>query len=106
KIGKILSDRPDPPSLKELAESVGVSVGYLSYRYPVLSKNVVIKHKKHADEAMRMKRSLALAKALDYFVSEKYGYVGSSRKQAYKILREETGLPKFVLKSAIQKAYE
>lgn len=39
------------------------------------------------------------------FISEKYAQAPKSRKQAYRQLQEETGLPKWVLKNAIQTAY-
>jgi len=42
---------------------------------------------------------------LDFFLKDKYAKYSKSRKQAYKVLREETGLPKFILKDAIQTAY-
>ncbi len=47
----------------------------------------------------------AQASALAFFIDEKYSTQQKSRKQAYRVLREETGLPKFMLKRAIQSAY-
>ncbi len=94
-----------PPSLKEVARLIEVSVGYLNYRYPVIVKTIVEKHQKYEANLMRQKRYRAQEFALKFFIDDKYRSYNKSRKQAYKVLRDETGLPKFMLKSAIQNAY-
>lgn len=58
------------------------------------------------EQEMEAKRLRAKCCAMSFFVDEKYAEHTNSRKQAYRVLREETGLPKFVLKNAIKSAYE
>lgn len=58
------------------------------------------------EQEMEDKRLRAKCCAISFFVDEKYAGCTKSRKEAYRVLRAETGLPKFVLKSAIKSAYE
>lgn len=91
-------------SLKAVARELGVSVGYLEYRFPVQVRHIVDRSSRfHAEQQLR-KRRLAQQNALRYFTEES-GNAPKSRKQAYRSIREETGLPKFMLKQAIQEAY-
>lgn len=93
-----------PPSLKQVAKSTNVSVGYLEYRYPVLSKSIVNEHTAHVTHEKLIRRYKAQEAALKYYCDKPlHGVV--SRKRAYKELRQETRLPKFLLKRAIQTAY-
>ncbi len=105
KIRRELKMAEQPLSLHELAREVGVSVGYLDYRFSALAKSVVKNHKDHVEHEMLRKRYHAQASALAFFLEEKYQEQPKSRKQAYRTLREETGLPKFMLRRAIQSAY-
>lgn len=105
KINKVLVHSKEPPSLKSLAEAVNISVGYLDYRHPVLAKSVVKEHQEYIERKQQKKIHYAQSVALKYYNDEKYSKVNKSRKQAYRVLREETGLPKFMLKKAIQDAY-
>jgi len=100
-----LKNNRTPPSLRALARQVNVSVGYLEYRHPVLVANVVRRHKLYSDELMLKKLHRAQSSALDFFLGEKYNGERKSRKQAYRTLRAETGLPKQILRRAIQTAY-
>jgi len=94
-----------PPSLRMLSKINHVSVGYIDYRHPMLAKKIVERHKEFHEKLMLKKRYKAQIAAMDYFGSDKYERYHKSRKQAYKVLREETGLPKFILKKAIQDAF-
>ncbi|MFL0798006.1 MAG: TniQ family protein [Cellvibrionaceae bacterium] len=105
KVKRYLREHTNPPSLAELARAVGVSTGYLEYRHPVLSKDVVVKHQLYLEHEKLRKTYRAQELALKFFLDEKYAKQPKSRKQAYRVLREETGLPKWVLKDAIQVAY-
>lgn len=93
-----------PPSLKQVARELGLSVGYLEYRFPVLSKKIVTEHSDFVSREKLKRIYRAQEAALRYFCAlsllEK-----PSRKRAYKELRCETQLPKFLLKRAIQTAY-
>lgn len=94
-----------PPSVSELASRVGVSVGYLEYRHPSLVADLVAKHQAYEQQQRLKKIYYAQRAALEFFLDEKYAYAPKSRKQAYKTIREETGLPKHLLRRVIQTAY-
>jgi len=104
-VKRLLTVSGAPPSLKALARALGVSVGYLEYRHPVLVRDIVTRHAEH-EEHERLKRIYKAQRvAMDFFLAEKYAKEPHSRKQAYRALRAETGLPKFLLKRSIQTAY-
>lgn len=105
KLLKTIAEMDRPPSLRKLSQINGVSVGYIDYRYPMLAQKIVEKHKEYHELIMLKKHYKAQVAAMNYFGSIKYDEFHKSRKQAYKVLREETGLPKFILKKAIQRAY-
>jgi len=94
-----------PKTLRQLANEAGVSVGYLRHRYPVLVARASRVRREYEDRKMLRKRYYAQKAALDFFLSECFGGALMSRKSAYKKLRADTGLPKWVLKNAIQQAY-
>lgn len=106
KIRRVIKLSESPLSLKELARQTEMSVGYLQYRYPALTSDVVSKYMSYQEKKKLQKLYLAQRKALDFFIDEKYSRLHHSRKQAYKTLKDETGLPKFLLKRCIQNAYQ
>ncbi len=94
-----------PLSLKATAKELGVSVGYLEYRFPTQVKEITARYQ-HFKQVEHLKKIyLAQKRSLEYFLSESEGGTPKSRKQAYRLLKAETGLPKWVLKKAIQTAY-
>lgn len=100
------SDQSDEPmSLKATARWLGVSVGYLEYRFPVQVKAITARYKHFKQVEHLKKLYLAQRRSLEYFLSESEGCAPKSRKQAYRLLKEETGLPKWILKNAIKTAY-
>lgn len=94
-----------PLSLKATARNLGVSVGYLEYRFSTQVKEITTRYKHFKQVEHHKKIHLAQQRALEYFLSESEDLAPKSRKQAYRLLKEETGLPKWVLKKAIQTAY-
>lgn len=94
-----------PISLKELARMGEVSVGYIEYRFPDLAKQVTERHQRYQQRERLINRYRAQAAALRFFTDDHYSDHSRSRKEAYRVLREETKLPKWVLKNAIQTAY-
>jgi hypothetical protein len=94
-----------PLSLKGTAKELGVSIGYLKYRFPVQVEEITTRYKLFKEEDYLKKIYLAQKRSLEYFMSRAGNTSPKSRKQAYRQLREETGLPKWVLKKAIQTAY-
>jgi AraC-like DNA-binding protein len=104
---KELNESDDTPmSLKATAKALGVSIGYLEYRFPAQVRLIVDRHQSYLDQDHLRKVYLAQTQALQYFLDISENRVSKSRKHAYKQLREETGLPKWVLKKAIQTAYQ
>ncbi|GAB1260336.1 TniQ family protein [Aurantivibrio plasticivorans] len=97
-VGKI------PLSLKATAKKLDVSVGYLEYRFPDIVRKIVDRYKEYSEKEHLHKIYHAQRKALDYFLDSN-GELMKSRKKAYKELRQETGLPKWVLIDAIQRTY-
>lgn len=94
-----------PISLKQFAREVGVSVGYLEYRHPALSKKTTheyLNYKKRQQEEMILQAKNA---TLSYLIEHRKNGDLVSRKQAYRDLKELTGLPKFKLKDAIKQAF-
>lgn len=105
RISEIRYKSKEPLPLNQIAKKAGTSVGYLEYRHPGLVREIVDAHRRHAaSERQRVIQRAQLA-AMRFFVDEKFRSVQMSRKQAYRELREVTGLPKFVLRKAIQDAY-
>ncbi len=104
---KELNESDDTPiSLKATAKALGVSIGYLEYRFPAQVRLIVDRHQSYLDQDHLRKVYLAQTQALQYFLDVSENRAPKSRKHAYKQLREETGLPKWVLKKAIQTAYQ
>lgn len=101
KLVTLLEQQAIPPSLKQLARRANVSVGYLEYRFPSLVRTVVESYQDYQKQQQLVRRYQAQAAALQYFVDDP----SHSRKEAYRVLKDETGLPKWVLKNAIQTAY-
>lgn len=94
-------DVMSPPSLKQVSKRVGVSVGCLQYHFPAQSRDIVERHHAWNTEQQNRKRIEARAAAMAFFTSDRYGRHPRSRKQALRTLREETGLPKNILREAI-----
>lgn len=106
KVSESLETATPPKTLGQLASEAGVSVGYLRHRYPVLVARASRVRREYEDQKSLRKRYYAQKAALDYFLNECLGGELLSRKSAYKKLRADTGLPKWVLKNAIQQAYK
>jgi len=109
KIFKIITEYVErqnaPPSLKEIAEYSQVSTGYLNHRFHNLARSIVENHRRHEEQLHLMNRKDAQAAAVRFFTAHPEVGHQKSRKEAYRVLREETGLPKWVLKNAIQSVY-
>jgi len=98
-------EKTDTPSLKTVAESVSVSTGYLRYRYPALTQNIVGAYLAKRDKEQLRKIHQAQKLALQYFYDEKYATYPKSMRQAYKEVKHETGLAKGVIEQAVKRAY-
>ena len=82
-----------------------VSAGYLEYRFPSLVRQVVDSHRAYQEQQKLVNRYRAQTAAVRFFTDDRYACHTHSRKEAYRVLSAETGLPKWVLKDAIQVAY-
>ncbi len=94
-----------PPTIKAVARSVGVSIGYIRYRYPVLLSEIVKTHQDYLAKQQLHKIYIAQKMALSYFMDEKYSVSPKSKRQAYKEVKRETGLAKGVIEQAINRTY-
>ncbi|APR68197.1 TniQ family protein [Thalassolituus oleivorans] len=105
KLLKLVAEQSFPPSLKKLARLSNVSVGYLEYRFPNLVRKVVEESQTYQKQQKMIRGYEAQAAAIRFFTDDRYADHSQSRKEAYRVLKEETGLPKWVLKNAIQDVY-
>jgi len=107
KLKKILHylDVLDCPSLKEISECTGTSTGYIRYRYPVLAQKISDDFMADNLKAQLRKIHNAQKLALQYFFDQKYSDCPKSKRQAYKEVKRETGLPKGVIERAVKRAY-
>lgn len=104
KLSRLMAGAAEPMSLKAVAREVDVSIGYLEYRFPVQVRHIVDRNNAFLAHQKLQRRRLAQEKALRYF-AEGSENAPKSRKQAYRKIREETGLPKFMLKDVIQEVH-
>ncbi|WP_285276403.1 TniQ family protein [Halopseudomonas bauzanensis] len=105
-LNRLLRSNKTPPSLPELARQLNVSVGYLEYRYASIVSKLRLTRRNALAEEREKTVLFARRSAVSFFANEFQGRNLISRKEAYRQLRAETGLPKWVLKNAIQDAYE
>lgn len=105
KFVSVIESEDPPVSLKKLAKSADVSVGYIEYRYPDLARKVVATRKNYLCKLAENNRNSARIAAINFFTDEKYSSHAQTEYQAYKILKSETGLPKWVLINAIKEAH-
>lgn len=95
----------NPPSIKQVAKAADLSVGYMNYRFPHLVSDIGRKYKDYREELRQRKTRMARQLALEYFAGGNSQSIRQSRKHAYKVIRSSTGLPKHLLKKAINDVY-
>lgn len=94
-----------PASLKDIAEKVGISKGYFHYHFKSLAKDVTDNHRQWKNDQQTKKKLKARSLVLDYFTDKNDPNKNISRKHAFRKIREETGLPKDVIRDAINSVY-
>ncbi len=100
-----LRSNKTPPSIPDIATRLGTSSGYLEHRYgPMVEKLRAVRKGILKEERQRAMLHARKA-AADFFFEEMEGRAPLSRKQAYRQLKADTGLPKWLLKNAIQDVY-
>lgn len=90
-----------PPALEAVASGLEVSVGYLQHHFPMVCQGILEKHRSWVTADMNRKRLQARSAALSFISEERYVNERKSRKNALRVLRTETGLPKNVLREEI-----
>ncbi len=94
-----------PPALIHVAKHLGVSKGYLDYNFPTLANNIVETYRSWRSEQLLQNQLKARSYAIEFFTTERFSNERHSRKNALRILRAETGLPKNTLREAISETY-
>ncbi len=101
---KLYKDSPKP--LVFYAGHVSVSTGYLNYHYPVLSKRIVAGHQKWKNAENTRKKQQANNEVLNLIAGGDSPHMLISRKRALREIRRKTGLPKNVVREAINDVFE
>lgn len=102
---RYLTSNEVPPSLPDIARQLGTSCGYLEYRFRVVTEKLRAVRKKALVEERQKMLIFARSEVAEFFFHEMEGSNPLSRKEAYRQLKAKTGLPKWVLKGAIQDVY-
>lgn len=98
-------DKHESPSLSQVCKDNDVSTGYLRYRYPALTQKISERHKDFEVRRYLKKVYQAQKMALSYFLDQIYEESPKSKRQAYKEVKRQTGLPKGVIEQAVRRAY-
>lgn len=99
-------DGKEAPPLKKVASDMEVSVGCLQYHFPVVCKEVVQRYKQRIEDTKKRMEAHAKQAVLAFFVRPKYDEYSKSKKNALRVIRAETGLPKNVLRRAINEVLD
>jgi AcrR family transcriptional regulator len=99
------SARERPPTLKSVADSVGVSTGCLRYHFPSEAESVIRRNKEWKGEERHRKkveaRAAVLAELANLASESNY-----SRKGLLRHIRRRTGLPKTLVRHEIAVALD
>lgn len=105
RIKSVMEEERPGLSLEQLAKESEVSVGYIADRLPHIKRKVVEDRTQFLVQEKSRKNQEALAAAFAYLARDQRLFI-MSRKKALKVLINETGLPKNVLRNAIKVAFE
>lgn len=94
--------REVPPSLQAVAKELEVSTGYLRYRYPAKVRKLLAERRRWSDAEKVRKETEARVAVMTLWAHHQKLGEQLSRKKALKLLRDRTGLPKFVLRREIE----
>jgi len=95
-----------PMPLYKIAAELGVSKGYLHYQFPIIANKISCDYRKWKREQKIINQRTVKEKALVLFTSDFSENAPLSRKKAFKIIREETGLPKNLIRDEINIVYK
>ena len=96
-------DPAKPPPLVAVAKELGISTGGMEYLFPAISKEIKQAFQDWKVEEKERKRLEATAAVFEYLASDRSP---KSRKDALRVIREQTNLPKNVLRKAIAESFE
>jgi len=94
------------PSLRSVAREVGVTVGYLQYRFPIIAKRIAREYMCMREKKAFTNRCHARAAAITYFSNKAIDPTIKSRRKALKIIREHTDLAKHLIRNEVNDAYK
>jgi hypothetical protein len=97
--------RGTSPSLRSIAKSLNVSVGYLRYRFPVIAKQIAAEYVDKRKRTTFVNRCHARGVAIAYFTDPKISRAKKSRKQAIKAIRKSTPLAKHLVRREVNEVY-
>ncbi len=90
-----------PPSLRTVARQIGVSVGCLEYHFSAVTHQIIERRRAWQDKERQRKKLSVRVAVREFFTGERYALERKSRKNALRVLRAETGLPKNLLREEI-----
>lgn len=96
----------EPLPFNQVAKLIGVSKGYLEYHFPEVCSSIVEKYRIWEQQKQLKMRHAARVEALKYFNLNDASYTTLSRKNALRAIRENTGLPKNMLREEINSVYK
>jgi len=94
------------PSLRSVVREVGVTVGYLQYRFPIIAKRIAREYVDMRERKAFADRRHARAAAIAFFTDEKIDWSLKSRKRALKVIRNKTKLAKNLIRTQVNDVYE
>ena len=95
-------DPAKPPPLVAVAKELGISTGGMEYLFPAISKEIKQAFQDWKVEEKERKRLEATAAVFEYLASDRSP---KSRKDALRVIRGQTGLPKNVLRDVISRSF-
>jgi len=95
-------DPDKPPPLAHVAKIVGISTGGLEYLFPERCKTIKSNHQNWLASEKARKSYEAACSVRDYLSNSEYKH---SRKHALKVIRNQTKLPKNILREVIAKEF-
>ena len=95
-------DPTKPPPLVAVVKEIGISTGGMEYLFPATSKEIKGAFQKWRIEEKERKRLEATAAVFEYLASDRSP---KSRKDALRVIRDQTGLPKNVLREVISRSF-
>lgn len=105
-VNELSVDSRAPMPLSKIAGSLGVSVGFVHYRYPILASQIIARYSAWQNSQRLENQRNARAKALEYFSDRMDGVASMSKKDALRTIRQKTGLPKNLLREEINAVHD